>query len=131
MLCSYTGETDLDGNATGWGRAVNFIRRLNYEGTFLNNEPMGVLKRLDASDGYQYISEFYKGAQHGRTTEYRSGGLINNQLFDNGRYVASKDVTEVPHEAFYSKDARPMTATHGNDKQYCAYNKSNFNFDIN
>ena len=39
-------------------------------------------------------------------------------MWDDGRRIASKDITSVPQEAFYSKSGEPMTATDPDWKKY-------------
>ena len=52
----YRGETDLEGNAAGWGRAEQ--NRHKFEGTFLNDKLEGVIRET-SDKGYRFVQEFY------------------------------------------------------------------------
>ena len=47
IQCNYSGELDLNGNAFGYGLAVNInFPELSYKSTWLNNEIHGFCKQL-------------------------------------------------------------------------------------
>ena len=77
-LGEYTGDTDRDGNACGWGVVVWCHDPLKaYAGTFLNDTFEGIIVTSENKDNLGAF-ECYRGAYHGRSTYYNSDGTIEN-----------------------------------------------------
>ena len=101
----YEGETDLDGNAAGWGAATDV--KYKYSGLFLDNKVEGTIIRTD-SGGDTFVFESHSGFMHGRGTHY--GFRIINKVHGNGVLVSEEDVTDTPEKAYYTKSGKPLCA---------------------